>query len=158
MKKKKKRLKVLFCGSFKFFEEMEKIALECRRLGFDCYLPKFAFAASTPAEIEKIKEIKKRDGLREEEFAKVIRVKERFYRLLRECDVVVVFDKDGYIGLSVAAEIGAAHILGKPTLFIEEPEDIGLRALLRFSPHFKVVPLRRLPEELRNLDTWRQKK
>jgi len=70
---------------------------------------------------------------------------------LRKCDAIVVFNLGGYIGLSVAAEIGAAHILGKPTFFLEKPGEGGILALIKFSKNFKIVPRERLVEELKKL-------
>jgi hypothetical protein len=70
---------------------------------------------------------------------------------LRKCDAIVVFDLGGYVGLSVAAEIGAAHILEKPVFFLEKPSDEGILALIKFSKNFKVIPKERLIEELKKL-------
>jgi hypothetical protein len=144
-------MKVLFSGSFKFFDEMKKLKRILESAGFKCILPKFAFGNFSSQEIEKIKEIKKRNGLTPEEFEKVVKVKKWYYDQLRKCDAIVVFDLGGYIGLSVAAEIGAAHILGKPTFFLEPPSEGGILALIKFSKNFKVVPKERLIEELKKL-------
>lgn len=146
-----KQARILFCGSFRFLDEMKKLAGESKNLGFRCFLPRFALGNLPSQEIEKLKENIKKNGLRDEGFKKVVKVKKWFYNRLKEADILVVFDKNGYVGLSLAAEIGAAHILGKPTLFLEEPEDAGIRALLRFSPNFRVVPFENIIEEIKKL-------
>jgi hypothetical protein len=70
---------------------------------------------------------------------------------------MVVFDLGGYIGLAVASEIGAAHILEKPVFFLEKPNDEGILALIKFSKNFKIVPKENLVEELKNLNAKRIK-
>jgi len=64
---------------------------------------------------------------------------------------MIVFDLGGYVGLSVAAEIGAAHILGKPVFFLEKPSDEGILTLVKFSKNFKIVPKEKLINELKKL-------
>jgi hypothetical protein len=75
-------------------------------------------------------------------------VKKWFYDRLKETDILVIYDKQGYIGLSLAAEIGAAYILNKPTIFLEEPSDAGIKAILKFSANFKVISSKKLVNEL----------
>jgi hypothetical protein len=87
----------------------------------------------------------------QEEFEKIVEVKKWFYEQLKKCDAIVVFDLGGYIGLSVAAEIGAAHILEKPVFFLEKPSDEGILALIKFSKNFKIVPKEKLVKKLKKL-------
>jgi esterase/lipase len=119
-------MKVLFSGSFKFFDEMKKLKEELESKGFECILPKFSLGNFSAQEIEKLKERRKRNGLKKGEFDKIVNVKKWYYDQLRKCDAIVVFDLGGYIGLLVAAEIGAAHILEKPVFFLEKPSDEGI--------------------------------
>ena len=144
-------MRVLFSGSFKFFDEMKKLRKELALFGIKCILPKFALGNFSAWEIEKIKENRKKHGLQNGEFEKIIKVKKWFFNQLRNCDAMIVFDIDGYIGLSVAAEIGAIYILEKPVFFLEKPKDVAIQALLEFSKNFKIVPPEKLIDELRKL-------
>jgi esterase/lipase len=145
-------MKILFSGSFKFFDEMKKLKEDLESAGFECVLPKFALGNFSAQEIEKLKEERKRDGLKEEEFEKIVEVKKWYYEQLRKCDAVIVFDLGGYIGLSVAAEIGAAHILEKPVFFLEKPNDEGILAVIKFSKNFKIVSKTDLMDELKKCE------
>lgn len=144
-------MKILFCGSFRFLDEMKKTAQRLEVLGFECFLPKFSLGDFSSRKIEKIKKIKKKKGFKKREFKKIIKVTKWFYERLKESDVLIVFNKQGYVGLSLAAEIGVAHILKKPTIFLAEPKDAGLKALLGFSKNFKIIPLKKLIPEFKNL-------
>jgi len=146
-----KTTKILFCGSLKFLDEMKKVAKRLENAGFKCFLPQFALGDLPAQEIEKLKQNRKKNGLKDGEFKQVVKVISWFYDRLKEADVLVIFDKNRYVGPSLAAEIGAAHILGKPTLFLEEPEDAGIRALLQFSPNFKIVSTENITNELKRL-------
>ncbi|MDP3093751.1 MAG: NUDIX domain-containing protein [bacterium] len=149
-----KPAKILFCGSFKFLDEMKRVANELKLFGCQCFLPRFFLGDFSSLEIEKIKNDLKEKGLKRNEFKKIIKVTGWFYEKLRQADILVIFDKEGYVGLSLSAEIGAAQIMGKPTFFIAEPKDAGLRAMLRFSKNFKIVPPEVLIEELETLKQW----
>jgi hypothetical protein len=152
-------MKILFSGSFKFFDEMKKLKEDLELAGFECILPKFYLGDRySIKEIEELKKNSEKDGLNEEErFKKIIKVKKWYYEQLRKCDAIVVFDLGGYIGLSVAAEIGAAHILEKPVFFLEKPSDEGILALIKFSKNFKIVPREDVVKELKNLNAKRIK-
>jgi hypothetical protein len=132
---------------------MKKLKKDLELAGFKCILPKFYLGDGySIKEIEELKKNSEKDGLSEEErFKKIIKVKKWYYEQLRKCDAIVVFDLGGYVGLSVAAEIGAAHILEKPVFFLEKPSDEGILALIKFSKNFKMVPKERLVEELKKL-------
>ena len=144
-------MKILFCGSFKFLDEMKKLSRELSSTGFECILPKLALGDFSSIKIEKMKNNRKENGLKNEEFEKLIKVTKWFYDRLMDCDAMIVFDKDGYVGLSAAAEIGATYVLNKPVFFLESPKDFGIRAILEFSENFKVVPIKNLLNELKKL-------
>ncbi|MDP2967029.1 MAG: hypothetical protein Q8N87_01310 [bacterium] len=144
-------MKLLFCGSFKFLDEMKKLSKQLNLAGFECILPKFSLGDFPSKKIEKMKNNRKENGLKNEEFEKIIKVTKWFYDRLIDCDAMIVFDKDGYVGLSAAAEIGATYVLNKPVFFLESPNDFGIRAILEFSENFKVVPLKNLVSELKRL-------
>jgi len=60
-------MKVLFSDSFKFFDGTKKLTRNLESAGL-MYLTKICFRNLSFQEIKKIKEIKKRNGLRPEEF------------------------------------------------------------------------------------------
>ncbi len=152
--KNKKPAKILFCGSFKFLDEMKEVAADLKTFGCQIFLPRFFGGELPSTKIEQIKDRLKEKGLKPSQFKKIIQVTSSFYDKLREADILVIFDKDGYVGFSLAAEIGAAQIMGKPTFFIDEPQDAGLKAMLKFSPNFKIIPKELLAEELETLKQW----
>jgi len=146
-------MKLLFSGSLKFFGEMKKLKEKLESSGFECILPKLRNGSSSK-EIEKIKldgRKKILDLKDKRELRKMVKIKKWYYDQLRRCDAMIVFDLGGYIGLSVAAEIGAAHILEKPVFFLEKPNDEGILALIKFSKNFKIVPKEKLINELKKL-------
>jgi len=155
--KNDKNMEILFSGSFKFFDEMKRLSQKLGKIGLKCILPKFSLQKFSSKEIEKIKENREQYGLRNGELEKIVEIKRWYYERLKSCDLMIVVNKDGYIGLSVAAEIGAAHILEKPVFFLEEPKDDGIKALSKISPNFKVVPLENIIDELKKLKDKKQK-
>ena len=141
-------MKLLFCGSFKFLDEMKGAEEKLTPFGFECILPRFSMGNFSSKEIEGIKDERKEKGLREGELEKISEVTKWFYDRLQECDAMIVFNKGGYIGLAASSEIGAAYILKKPVFFLEEPEDASMRAMIRIGDNFKVATI----EELENKD------
>jgi len=145
---KKTKIKILFSGSFRFFDEMKKMKENLEHLGFECILPRFALGNDlSPKEILKIKE--ERKDLKNDEFEKIIEVKKWYYDQLKKCDVMLVFDINGYVGVSTAVEIGMAHLLEKPVLFLEKPEDHGILALIEISKNFRIANAEKLADEIR---------
>ncbi|HUW24727.1 MAG TPA: hypothetical protein VMW04_03825 [Patescibacteria group bacterium] len=57
-------------------------------------------------------------------------------------EALYVICPDGYVGTLVSAEIGYAVAQGKPVLFSEEPEDLGLQAMA--SAYISLDELKRL--------------
>lgn len=127
---------------------MKKLSSRLNRAGFECVLPKFSLGKFSSKEIEKVKTKRKREGLKKGELEKIVKVKKWFYKELRRCDVIIVFDKNGYLGVETSAEIGSAYILNKPVFFLEEPKDHGMKSFLKLSKKFKVVNAERLVDEL----------
>ena len=144
-------MKILFCGSFKFLDEMKRLSKELSPNGFKCILPKFSLGDFSSKKIEKMKNNRKENSLKNGEFEKIIEVIRWFFEQLKDCEAIIVFNKDGYIGLSTAAEIGAANVLDKSLFFLEPPEDFGIRAISEFSKNSKVIPLKDLVNELKKL-------
>jgi hypothetical protein len=54
-------MKVLFSGSFKFFDEMKRLKEDLEKAGFECILPRFALGDFSAKEIEKIKEKRRKE-------------------------------------------------------------------------------------------------
>jgi len=51
------------------------------------------------------------------------------FEAIDESEALYVICPEGYVGTLVSVEIGYAHARGKPVIFSEEPEDLGLQAL-----------------------------
>jgi hypothetical protein len=54
-------MKVLFSGSFKFFDEMKRLKEDLEKAGFEYILPRFALGDFSAKEIEKIKEKRRKE-------------------------------------------------------------------------------------------------
>jgi len=130
-------------------EDMKKLEEKLVSFGFECFLPRFSLGDFSAKKIGEIKNKRKEKGLQKGELEKITNVTKWFYKKIKECDAMVVFDKQGYVGLAAASEIGAAYILKKPVFFLEEPEDVSIKAMIRFVPNFKVAGLEKLIRELR---------
>ena len=137
-------MKLLFCGSFKFLDDMKEAEKKLTSAAFECILPRFSLGDFSSEKIEALKNERKEKGLQKGELEKIADVTKWFYEKLRECDAMLVFDKKGYIGLAASSEIGAAYILKKPVFFLEYPEDASIRAMLEFADNFRVVTLEEL--------------
>jgi len=96
--------KVAFCGSFKFRETMKHAAVELAGRGIECLLP-------TPVDDPR---------------AGVMGCFDRIDR----GDAVLLIDPQGYVGRSVAADLGYAFARGKPIYALEIPEDPALAVLV----------------------------
>ncbi len=59
----------------------------------------------------------------------MMKIEEKFLNSLRKADIVYVINKNGYIGLSAAMEIGFANAIKKPVYCLEEPSDYGLKVI-----------------------------
>lgn len=101
---------ICFCGSFKFFKEMETAAKHLRKKGFTVIVP-------TPSHI---RHGHKPEELKKEKYDRLILTKwegEGAYRHLeniRKSDAVYIFNKGSYLGPAVTVEIGYALALKKP--------------------------------------------
>ncbi len=95
---------VAFCGSFKFRSEMDEVAGRFAARGVECLVP-------TPVADAR---------------AGVMGCFDRIDR----ADAVVLIDPGGYVGRSVAADLGYAFARGKPIFALEAPEDEALAVLV----------------------------
>lgn len=70
---------------------------------------------------------------------------ERLFRRIDGSDVVFVIAKEGYVGYSVAMELGYAYAKGKEIISSEEINELAIRNLVS-----KVMPLEKLIEYLKS--------
>jgi hypothetical protein len=108
------------CGSSSFASESREFAAQLKKLGVVVYEPHFYRASGGIWS-----EIKESDrkyvalGLTHDHFHKI-----------RMADVVYVYNKDGYAGVSTTMEIGAAVILNKPIYAQDENDAEPCRKVL----------------------------
>jgi nucleoside 2-deoxyribosyltransferase len=106
---------ICFCGSFKFFREMEKDAAILRSAGYKVIVPQPSHIrhGHKPQEL-KTKYDKKTLTRFEGEGA--------FVHLgnIRKSDIVYIYNKGSYLGPAVTVEIGFSLALGKP-IFAKAP-------------------------------------
>lgn len=111
---------ICFCGSFKFYKDMEKAAEILRRKGFDVIVPQPSHIrhAHLPASLKEGKFDKKTLTRWEGEGA--------FGHLanIAKSDAVYLFNKGSYLGPAVTVEIGYALALNKPIYARAKVEDI----------------------------------
>ena len=130
---------ICFCGSFKFYKDMEKAAKQLRKAGFTVIVPQ-------PSHI--------RHGHKPEElknkYDKEILIKWEgegaFSHLanIRKSDAVYIFNQGFYLGPAVTVEIGFALALGKPIFAKARIEDITVTNFIK-----AVVPPNKLPKLLK---------
>ncbi len=111
---------ICFCGSFKFFKEMENDAALLRKKGFTVIVP-------TPSHIRhghKPEELKKgkydQATLTKWEGEGALTHLEN----IRKSDAVYIFNKGSYLGPAVTVEIGFALALRKPIFARSRVKDI----------------------------------
>jgi hypothetical protein len=124
---------VAICGSSRFAPEMREFAKKLINLGVIVYEPHLYRAGG--GVWDEIKDFDKK-------FVALGLTHDHFYKI-RMADVVYVFNKDGYIGVSVNIEVGYSAALNKPIYVYDENDEELCRKVL-FS---KVI---KTPEELVN--------
>ncbi len=116
-----------FCGSFKFYKDMEKAAEILRKKGLNVIVPQPSHIrhAHLPASLKEGKFDKKTLTRWEGEGA--------FSHLanIRKCDAVYIFNKGSYLGPAVMVEIGYSLALGKPIYARAKVEDITLTNFIK---------------------------
>lgn len=96
--------KVAFCGSFRFRRTMDEAAERLKGRGLECLVP-------TPVDDPR---------------AGVMGCFDRIDR----ADAVLLIDPEGYVGRSVAADLGYAFARAKPIYALENPVDPALAVLV----------------------------
>lgn len=110
---------VIICGSRRFKSEIRKFAVELKKLGVVVYEP---FLHEGKDEWENMpKEYKK--------FVALGLTHEHFYKI-KMADVMYVYNKDGYSGVSTTLELGCAVALGKPVYALSDKDEELCRLVL----------------------------
>lgn len=102
---------VCICGSRKFKEEVRKFAKELERGGAVVYIP---YHHSTEAEWEKLSKAYKK-------FIALGLTHDHFYKI-KMADVIFIYNKNGYSGVSTTMEIGYTVALGKPLYALSDKD------------------------------------
>lgn len=123
---------VVICGSSRYASEMREFAKKLKELGVLVYEPHL-YRAHPEADWDEIKEF-------DQKFVALGLAHDHFYKM-RLADIIYIFNKEGYIGVSTNIEVGYAYSLNKPIYVYEENDSEICRKVL-FS---KVI---KTPEEL----------
>lgn len=134
---------VVFCGSFKFYKDMEKAALPLRKKGLTVIVPQPSHIrhAHLPQSLKVGKFDKKTLTKWEGEGAL------NHLENIRKADLVYIFNKGSYLGPAVTVEIGFSLALKKP-IFSKAPiKDITVTNFIQgvASPH-KLPKYLKLPK------------
>ncbi|KKS45134.1 MAG: MazG nucleotide pyrophosphohydrolase, partial [Candidatus Gottesmanbacteria bacterium GW2011_GWA2_42_18] len=132
---------ICFCGSFKFYNAMEKAALNVRKLGFKVIVPQPSHIrhGHKPAELKNkydLKTLTRWEG--EGAFSHLENI--------RKSDLVYIFNKNSYLGPAVTVEIGFALALKKIILSYSKIKDITITNFIS-----RVLPPQRLNSYLMKL-------
>ena len=111
--------KVFVAASSKFYEEVKQIKLRLDELGVKGFYPYFDFTGDSVEENEELKK-----DLTRKHFPEIDQV-----------DVLYIFAKEGYAGISVAIEASYAYAKGKEIISSELISELALRAIVS-----RVVP------------------
>lgn len=112
---------VVICGSRRFKPEMRNFAQKLKEKGVVVYEPHLHEGGDGWNKLSQ--EYKN--------FVSLGLTHDHFYKI-RMADVVFVYNKDGYSGVSTTLEIGCAVALGKPIYALsEKDEELCRRVLLR---------------------------
>jgi len=123
---------VVICGSSRYAKEMREFAKNLIDLGVLVYEPHL-YSSHPEANWKAINEFDKK-------FMALGLTHDHFYKM-RKADVIYVYNKDSYAGVSTTMEIGYAVALDKPIYVFEEKDTETCREVL-FSKAIKT------PEEL----------
>ena len=111
---------VVICGSRKFKQEINKFADELEALGVLVYAPDVDADHSEWDKVSKNYQHYVAMGLSYDHIQK-----------MRMADVVFVYNKDGYAGVSVTLEIGAAIALAKPIYALADDPEVCRQVLFQ---------------------------
>jgi len=118
---------ICFCGSFKFYQEMEKVADFLRKKGLQVVVPQPSHIRNIhkPEELKKDKfnEATLRKWEREGAFSHLANI--------RKSDLVYIFNQGSYLGPAVTVEIGYALALGKPIFARAKVKDVTVANFIK---------------------------
>jgi len=103
---------VVICGSGRYKEEARAFAQKLQKLGVTVFYPYFH---SSDDEWKKLSDYRKN-------FVALGLTHDHFYKI-KMADVVYVYNKDGYSGISTTMELGYAMALGKPIYALSDKDD-----------------------------------
>lgn len=134
---------ICFCGSFKYYRQMESAAKKLRQAGFKVIVPQ-------PSHIRhghKPQVLKEKYGSRT---LKKWEGEGAFSHLenIRKSDLVYIFNKNSYLGPAVTVEIGFALALGKKIFASSRVSDITVTNFIN-----KVLSPNKLITYLKNYDS-----
>lgn len=131
-------MKIVIAGSFVVYEEMKDLAQKLKAtLNAECTLPRFFKGYTNSFQIEELKR-KFKDGLiklTREDFQKIGEEENYFFEQIEKADIVLVYNKkkeEGEIGINAAVDVGYALGRNKRVIFLFEPQDAGIRALITY--------------------------
>jgi hypothetical protein len=104
-------MKVVVSCSCKYADELAPFGKELTKMGITLHIPKNSEAAETDQKVMK-------DIILD------------FYKLVDDCDLMYIYAPNGYIGKSVANEIGYAYAKKKQMISSEPIEDYGISPLV----------------------------
>jgi len=113
---------IVICGSAKYIEEINVFANKLRDKEYDVIDLKMVPYPSTYDPLEKLAN------------------KEFYFDKIKEADLILVYDKDGYVGLATAMEIQFSldDSGRRPVRFLYVPEKIEFRAII-MSPNYNAT-------------------
>lgn len=110
---------VVICGSRKFKAEIRDFARKLKKLGVVVYEP---YLHSNPKAWETLSEEYKK-------FLALGLTHDHIYKI-KMADVVYIYNKDGYSGVSTTMELGCAVALNKPIYALSDKDDEYCRKVL----------------------------
>ncbi|HUV72569.1 MAG TPA: hypothetical protein VMW25_06200 [Clostridia bacterium] len=99
---------VVLCGSRRYKKEVFEFAQKLEKRGIVVFKP----IMNTNTKISNLEEDLKRFAF--------LGLTWHHLEFIRKVDVVFIYNKDGYIGVSSTLEMGAAAVLGKPIYALEK--------------------------------------
>lgn len=112
---------VVICGSRRFKPQARAFAAKLKKFGVIVYEPYFH---SGEKEWEGLSEAYKK-------FVALGLTHDHFYKI-KMADIVYIYNKDGYAGVSTTLELGYAMALGKPIYaFSDEDSELCRKVLIR---------------------------
>ncbi|KKR68322.1 MAG: hypothetical protein UU10_C0027G0015 [Parcubacteria group bacterium GW2011_GWF1_40_6] len=111
---------VVFCGSRRFKTEIREFTKQLQKLGVIVYAP---YLHEGKDEWEKL-------SVDYKKFTALGLTHDHFYKI-QMADIVFIYNKDGYAGVSTTLEIGYAVALGKPIYALTNDEELCRHVLFR---------------------------